>query len=129
MADRKTKKIHPKERIITQGQKATEAYLITKGLVSVYLEKHGRVVTLAELGAGAIFGESALFGSDTYGANVTAIEETELTVISPESYEKKMDSCDPMIRAIILMLIDRQRKTNEKLMKNETREFMDIEFV
>ncbi len=126
---RKTFKYQPKERIITKGQKADTAFLITKGLVNVYLEKHGRIVTLAELGPGSIFGESTLFGGTAYGANVTAIEETELTVITADSFEKKLAASDPMLKAIITMLIDRQRKTNEKLLKAETQEFMEIAFV
>jgi CRP-like cAMP-binding protein len=129
MTPRKTKKFEAKERIITKGQKAVTAYLITKGMVRVYLEQHGRMVTLAELGPGSIFGESALFGGDVYGANVTAIEDTEVTTITPESFEKKVAACDPMIKAMILMSIERLRKTNEKLLKVETQEFMDIGFV
>lgn len=127
---RKTKKIQINERIISKGQKASDAYLITRGLVQVYLEKNGRIINLAELGPGSIFGESALFGEgNAYGANVKALEETELTVITRESYQKEVDASGPMIRAIIHMLIERQRKTNEALVKSETREWMDVAFV
>lgn len=121
-------KFKAKDQIVRQGHKATHAFLITKGLVRVYLEKNNRIVTLAELGSGAIFGESALFGGYTYGANVMAIEPTEITIISPETFERKVEKCDAMLRAIILSLIERQRKTNEKLLKSETQEFMDIGF-
>lgn len=34
-----------------------------------------------------------------------------------------------MVRSMVLMLIERLRKTNEALLKSETREFMDIALI
>lgn len=128
MTNRKSIIFAAEHRIITKGQPANAAYLVVRGLVQVYLEKHGRIVTLAELGPGAIFGEGALFGSESYGANVKALQETELTLITPESFQKTFMACDPMIKAVIQAFQERQRRTNEALLKSETREHMEIDW-
>lgn len=127
MNDR-TKTFPAGARIITRGEKAHTAYLILKGEVTVELEREGRTITLANLGPGSIFGETALFGG-VYGADVDAVKETQLALITPQSFAGKIEACDPMLRAIIEMLIERLRRTNEALLKSETREFMDIALV
>lgn len=116
--------------VISQGQKADAAYLVENGEVHVYLNKNGKVVTLARLGPGSIFGETALFGENVYGAHVEAAEDnTILRVITPESFRNKIEDCDPTIKTILMMLVDRLRKTNEALVDSETREFIEIAFV
>ncbi|MCB1532158.1 MAG: cyclic nucleotide-binding domain-containing protein [Alphaproteobacteria bacterium] len=124
-----TKTFKDGEMIITQGDEATHAYMILSGAVHVYLEKDSKTVTLANLEIGAIFGESALFGGDAYGANIAAKGDIELLVITTADFESKKQACDPMIQEIIRMLIERQRKTNDILLKRETQEFMDLVFV
>lgn len=123
------KKFAAGENILSKGQKAECAYLIKSGSVRVFLEKDDKILDLATLGPGQIFGETALLEHASYGANVSAIEDTELTVITPASLEQKIQDCDPIIQSIIRMLIERQHKTNEALLKSETREHMDIAFI
>lgn len=117
------------DNIITKGAPATTAYMIMKGTVEVYLEENNKIVSLAKLAVGSIIGESALFGAEEYGANIKAIGDAELLVITPETFKEKLENCDPMIREIITTLIERQRKTNETLLKRETQEFMDIALI
>ena len=124
-----TVKFKEGEQIIRKGDKAVAAYIVKNGKVHVFLERNGKTVTLGELGAGALFGETALFGGAEYGANVTTTEDTELEIVTPASFREKVDGSDPMLKSIIEMLLDRQRKTNEALLKSETREFMDIAFI
>lgn len=129
MTKEDTKHFKAGERIITHRDDAHTAYLILKGKVSVRLERDGRMIRLGELGIGSIFGETALFGGGTYGAHVDADTDVEVAVITSESFAGKIESSDPMVRSIVLMLIERLRKTNEALLKSETREFMDIALV
>lgn len=124
-----TKTFEDGELIITQGDQAHQAYMILSGAVDVYLEKDAKTVSLATLEIGAIFGESALFGGDAYGANIKSNGKTELLVITPADFDEKRNGCDPMIKEIIRMLIERQRKTNETLLKRETQELMDLAFI
>jgi CRP-like cAMP-binding protein len=124
-----TVKFKSGEQIIRKGDKAVTAYIVKSGKVQVYLEKGGKIVTLGELGPGVLFGETALFGGAEYGANVKALEDTELEIITPASFREKIEASDPMLRSIIETLLERQKKTNEALLKSETREFMDIAFI
>jgi CRP-like cAMP-binding protein len=119
----------PGERIVINGEKAEAAYLILSGKVRVYLRNNDKVVDLAILEKDEIFGETAIFKGGEYGANVDALEETELLKITPASLDDMMQSCDPVLGALVRMLIQRLKETNKKLLQSETREFMDIALV
>lgn len=108
--------IYPEGRIIVeQGTPATEAFLIESGRVKVTLHKEGKTVELAQLETDQIFGETALFQGSDYGATVIAVEETTVVKITPDILDIKIRHCDPMLRALIKMMMDRQRKSNETL--------------
>ena len=112
--------IYPEGRaIIEQGEPAMEAYLIESGRVRVSIDKEGKDVELAELGEDQIFGETALFKGSDYGATVTALEETTVIKITPDVLDIKIRLCDPMIRALIKMMMERQRRTNDALIKSQ----------
>jgi CRP/FNR family transcriptional regulator, cyclic AMP receptor protein len=126
MKESETLKIAKGERIITKGEKARAAYMVLNGEVRVFLEEGTRTVELALLGQYQIFGETAIFNGETNGANVEAITDCTLLVITPESLAGMLEETDPIIQALIRMLIDRLKATNEALLRSETREFMDI---
>ncbi|MFN3700996.1 MAG: Crp/Fnr family transcriptional regulator [Alphaproteobacteria bacterium] len=117
------------ERILKKGETADKAYMILSGKVRVYLKNNEKVVDLATLAEGEIFGETAIFDGGEYGANVDALEETELLVITPQSLKDMMKSCDPVLSALVKMLTNRLNQTNKKLLESETRDFIDIAFV
>jgi CRP-like cAMP-binding protein len=127
--DNKSETFNAGERIITKGEHAEKAYMIIDGKVRVFLEDGTKQVELAVLEEDAIFGETAIFSGQAYGAHVEALEDTELFVITPESLSEMLKGSDPIVRALIRMLIDRLQSTNEALLKSETREFMDIAFI
>lgn len=129
MNSSKTEIFEPGEIIIRKGDNAQCAYMISSGKVRVYLENEGKTLDLAQLKEGQIFGETAMFESSTYGANVMALEQTELLVITPESLDNMLNDSNPVLRALIEMLIQRLNDTNKKLLESETRGFIDIGFV
>ncbi len=128
-ADQKYLEVKKGTRIITKGDDATTAYMILSGSVRVFLEEDSKQVDLAVLEEDEIFGETAIFSGEHYGANVEALQDTELFLITPESLSEMLKDSDPIVRALIRMLIERLRRTNEALVKSETREFMDIAFI
>lgn len=116
MSDSLQTYIYPEGRvIIEQGEPAMEAFLIEKGTVKVTIEKDGKTIELAQLGEDQIFGETALFKGSDYGASVTALEETTVIKITPEILDIKIRMCDPMLRALIQMMMERQRRSNDAL--------------
>lgn len=122
-------KFKSNERVITQGDTAEKAFMILSGKVRVYLEDGTKIVELAELGEDQIFGESAIFSDAPYGANVDTLEDTELYVITPQSLKEMLSDADPIVRALLQMLIERLKKTNEALLKSETREYIDVALI
>lgn len=127
--DQKYIEVKKGQRIIAKGEDAKTAYMIVSGSVRVFLEEDGKQVDLATLEEDEIFGETAIFSGEHYGANVEALQDTELFLITPESLSEMLKDSDPIMRALIRMLIERLRRTNEALVKSETREFMDIAFI
>jgi CRP-like cAMP-binding protein len=121
--------------VITFGKKRgftenfTRAYVILKGKARVFMEENGKQVVLGELGQGEIFGEASLFAECDYGAHVEAVEDCELDVIAKDVFREKLKACDPLIKMMFMLLVERQRKTNEALLESETREYMDIVLV
>lgn len=103
------------EEIITQGDPAMEAYLIISGQFDVTLSQNGKDVTLATLGDGDIFGETAFFKGSDYGATVTARTDGVLQPITPDILDERIAKCDPLLRAVIRMLMVRLRKSNERI--------------
>ena len=113
--------IFPEGRpIIEQGEPAMEAFLIESGKVKVTMEKDGKVIELAELGEDQMFGETALFKGSDYGATVTPLEETTVVKITPDILDAKIRLCDPMLRALIKMMMERQRRSNAALAEQQT---------
>jgi len=106
--------------IIEQGEPAMEAYLIISGQVKVFLEKDGQETELARLGENEIFGETALFKGSDYGASVMATSDTVLAPITPDILDIKIRKCDPMIRALMRMMMARLRQTNAALIDAKT---------
>ena len=119
----------PGELIVQKGAPSEKAYMIQSGKVSVYLEQNLKKVKLATLTEGDIFGETAIFDGQTYGANVEALEKTELFVITPKFLNTVLKGSDPIIRTILRMLMDRLKKTNKALLDSETRNAVDTTLV
>lgn len=122
-------KLKAGERIVQQGDQSDKAYMILSGKMRVFLESDEKIVELAELGEDEIFGESAIFTDLTYGANVEAVEDSQLYIITKDALNSMLQSTDPIIRALIQMLIARLKVTNEALLKSETREFIDVALI
>lgn len=118
------------ERIISDGQHADAAYLIEQGSAHVFLDKDGKIVTLATLEAGAIFGEMALYSGGNYAANIdAATDNTQVKIITPGIFQDKLANTDPLVTKILETLIKRLQNTNSALLDSETRDFIEIDLI
>jgi len=115
------------QRLITEGELGTQAYLIQSGEMSVYVVKDGVEVELARLQAGQIVGEMALVFDAPRTANVRATVDSNVIVISRVQFEDKLADSDPTIRAIVSMLSRRIMESNKTLLnrKNDLRDLKD----
>ncbi|MGE4313062.1 MAG: Crp/Fnr family transcriptional regulator [Pseudobdellovibrionaceae bacterium] len=107
----------PKDQVIfREGDAGYVAYLIQSGGVKVFSLIEGREVTLAKLGVGDIFGETALIFETPRTASVRATEDSHLIEITRLTLDKKLRNSDPTIRAIVRMLSQRLVKGNNTLL-------------
>ncbi len=101
--------------IIKEKDEAYSAYLIQSGEVKIYVfNPEGQEVELARLGAGEICGEMALIGEDARSANVRAVKDCNLIVITRVAFEEKLRRSDPTIQAMMRMLIRRIMSANQE---------------
>ena len=74
--------------IFRQGDPGDKFYIIHSGKVRVFRkDADGLETDLSLLGAGESFGEMSLLTGETRSANVEAVEETRLKVLSKEQFE------------------------------------------
>lgn len=72
--------------IFQKGQPGEALYIVLSGQVRIYDEVDGREVEIACTGAGDFFGEHSLLLDTTHTKNVQAVEDTELLVLSKDSF-------------------------------------------
>jgi len=98
------------ELIIEEGATEDTAYLIQKGSVQVFKTDKGRRIPLARLGAGSVIGEMSLLTGEARTASVEALEDTGVSVISHEDFERMLatdpKSILPILKQAFRKLID-----------------------
>jgi CRP/FNR family transcriptional regulator, cyclic AMP receptor protein len=77
------------DTIISEGEPGGTAYLINAGSVKVTVGEGTRARTVAELGAGEVFGEMSLIDPGPRSATVEALSDTECVVTT---YDELMSS-------------------------------------
>jgi len=108
------------DEVFKAGSPGDALYVIREGQVAVRKaagEEPGEVV--AELGAGDIFGEMALFGKEPRSATIRATQDTRLFRIKREYFEKLMEEDHELAlkiyRRINMILTARLRETTDRL--------------
>ena len=111
-----------KDKVIFQeGQDSTDVFIIESGRIGVYKTIDGKVVPLAVLEKGAMFGEMAAFTNDQRSATTKTLEPCVLARIPKSLVMKKIAATDPFVKALIDILINNLNKTNERYVaKNQT---------
>ena len=106
----------PGEAVFREGDSGDTCYVVREGSVRV-TRRHsdGRVITLAELRPGAIFGELAMFGGETRSASVEALEPTRaLAILAGDLRRLLLEHPDLAVR-MLEGLADRLRAANERI--------------
>jgi CRP/FNR family cyclic AMP-dependent transcriptional regulator len=98
-------------RIIKQGREGGALYLIVDGSAAIVKDyKSDNAKTLAKVGPGAIFGEMSLLDGEPHAASVIALEDTELSTMSQEEFDRLYEEMNPIMQGIVQLLIDRLRQ-------------------
>ena len=102
--------------IINEGDLSDCAYFIHSGKVKIFLSDHlGKEIVLSELATGDYFGEMALIDRSKRSATVMAMENTELTVISRQSFIECLRLNPHISEQIMLGLVNNLREANKKI--------------
>ncbi|MGZ8216714.1 MMPL family transporter [Methylomagnum sp.] len=76
------------ERIVAQGDRGNEMYLILEGAADVMIHANQRSKSVERLGQGAVFGEMTFVTGEPRTADVQAVEPTEVLRVDRLSLEK-----------------------------------------
>lgn len=95
------------DAIFKQGNAGRKAYIIQKGAVDIIRTlPDGTEKQLANVGAGAIFGEMALLDDKPRMATARATEPCTVIVVTEQMFQQKLDKADPFIRGLMHILTD-----------------------
>jgi CRP-like cAMP-binding protein len=78
--------------VFTKGSPADALYIVLEGAVRIYDEVDDSEIEIARTGPGEYFGENSLLMETTHTKNVQAVEDTELLVLSKESFGRLLAS-------------------------------------
>jgi serine/threonine-protein kinase len=76
--------------VLEEGSVGAEAYIIRSGECVVYRTVDGQRVVLQRIGAGAVFGETAVFTGRPRNASVEAVTDVELYVVAGRILESEL---------------------------------------
>jgi len=107
-------------KIFRDGEPGNCAYLIEKGSVEISAHRKGKKFVLATLNEGELLGEMALIDDNVRSATATALEETEVVVISLDYLKNKFDQADPMLKLLLNVILGRFRATQRKFLGRST---------
>lgn len=100
--------------IIRQGTHGTSAFIIESGTVEVFqVDSNGNKKELAILKEKDVFGEMALISDCVRSANVRALEDCVVSVLTQEVY-KKLPPDNPGIRRIRSIMTSRLSNMKNK---------------
>ncbi|HEY7874736.1 MAG TPA: cyclic nucleotide-binding domain-containing protein [Actinomycetota bacterium] len=84
--------------VFEKGTAADALYIVLEGSVRIYDEVDGSEIEIARTGPGEYFGEISLLMDSTHTKNVQACDDTELLVLSKESFGRLLAS-NPSLEA------------------------------
>ncbi len=106
------------EVIFREGDSGDTCYVLRSGAVLLTREhQDGRMIALAELRAGAMFGELAMFRGETRSATAEAIEPTTAVALLAPDVQRLIRRRPGIALELLAALADRVQRTNERLLQ------------
>lgn len=107
------------EDLFKEGEMSDGMYIVRSGDVSVYLNRNGTTINLAQLTAGAMIGEMALFENKPRSASAKATSDCEITKISKNDFARLTKQIPKWFVTLMIALSSRLRETNQRLQEAE----------
>ena len=106
------------EVIFREGDAGDTCYLLRSGAVVLTREhQDGRMVALAELRGGALFGELAMFRGETRSATAEAIEPSSAVALLAGDVQRLIKRNPGLALKLLASLAERVSRTNERLLQ------------
>jgi CRP/FNR family transcriptional regulator, cyclic AMP receptor protein len=106
------------EVIFREGDPGDTCYLLKNGAVILTREhQDGRMIALAELRAGGMFGELAMFRGETRSATAEAIEDTAAVALLAPDLQRLIKRNPDIASKLLAVLAERVRRTTERLLQ------------
>jgi CRP/FNR family transcriptional regulator len=103
-------------RIFHEGDPGDACYIVSEGSCRVTRQhSDGRVITLATLGPGSIFGELAMLDGERRSASVETVENAELLALPATDVRNLIRSHPEMAEKLVVALTRRLREANERI--------------
>src|SRR5215218_7480010 len=104
--------------VFREGDTGDTCYLLRSGAVVLTREhQDGRMVALAELRAGSLFGELAMFRGETRSATAEAIEPTSAVALLAGDVQRLIRRNPNLALKLLATLAERVSRTTERLLQ------------
>ncbi|HMB01268.1 MAG TPA: cyclic nucleotide-binding domain-containing protein, partial [Spirochaetota bacterium] len=122
-----SKTFMPGEVIFRENEHSQEMYIIIAGRIRILKNKGpDKEIILAELDAGAIFGEMSFISHEPRSATAVAINEVTCKLINAHSFSQSAGGIPPWAMSIAKVLVTRLRNINSTI-KNKSDMVKDID--
>lgn len=101
--------------LFKQGDAPTSAFLLESGSIEVTTEQGQTSRRLGLLGPGDLLGEMAVLDDSPRTATARALSDCVLMPIDRKQFAERLDSADPVVRALLLSQISRYRSALAQL--------------
>ena len=99
------------EQIFCEGDRGDRAYIVQTGAVAIEKKRaDGSLRLLGKIPAGGIFGEMALVDNQPRMASARALVDSVCLMVPKALLEKKLDTADPFVAAMVRILISNTRQ-------------------
>lgn len=105
------------EIIFREGDEGNTCYLIREGAVILTRDHQDRTISLAELRAGSMFGELAMFRHEVRSATAEAVEATTAVALLAPDVERLVRTNPDIALKLLAALSERVQRTNERLLQ------------
>ena len=107
----KTRTFRKGDILLSEGERHDDVFLIVKGKVEVRKGlRHDFPYIFGVKGPGNIIGEMAAFDDQPHMATVIALEDTTVTVMSRDEFQRRLNAMDPLMKGAILAVVKRARQ-------------------
>lgn len=104
--------------VFKKGSPADALYVVLSGEVRIYDELDGAEIEIARTGPGEYFGEISLLSDTTHTKDVQATEDTELLVLSKDSFGRLL-AANPRLEDLIRQRSQTRLTETEKRYQTE----------